>query len=757
MLNTCARDAVRAHFAYNQLIFTILHYIINHMPVKKLIFLMLATLTALSLPAKTLDKTDECNRLRKELANKNNPVDSLSIFYDIFDLSAENVQSSMCESMYFLAERAHDDGARLDLMRNYARINDGNDSIQAVAERLASRVPRSPEQLETMSYIRLKRTLTAINDPNVERKRVQVKRINELILRYSKINNDSYDILQRVETLFSICLYLNSAAPGGMLSIYLARLQELIKKLPHTEGGVGNMYYNFAMSANMNLGDAQGSLEACRNYIKLIDDMEKEYHKDGREFRDLDIFRYRGYLRMLSQYEHLEPQQIEEYYGKLKNLSSKDAIQAEENHKMHLPEIFYAMAKKNYTHALELLSPIIDKPELEQQLPHILPMFIRAAHETGDSDAELHGLELYNENLKNQMAGRIALSANELQILYDSNNLHVENNALALRNQQLAEESSGRWILLLLGLISFLFVALVIIFIAYRRARLNAGKLRRMNDSIKNERDSMHIAHQNLIDAQVRINIVDRKKNDFIQNISSDIAEPTNVIVSYSQLVVDSIDEQSRSYLERYIQVVKENSQLLQSLVNDMIDSANAEHARINVVINNFSLSTVVNIAAEIMRKKIHNGVSLNVRYTTPEVSPMVDSDSKRVEQVLVNLLANAAKFTSVGHIDVDYGIDRLSNPAIATITVSDTGIGIPAGKEEVIFTRFEKLNPTTQGIGLGLYVCRKMAVLIGGQVYVDNSYRQGARFVFSFPVGSDSPQQHPVFYSDYQPSHDNE
>ena len=108
-------------------------------------------------------------------------------------------------------------------------------------------------------------------------------------------------------------------------------------------------------------------------------------------------------------------------------------------------------------------------------------------------------------------------------------------------------------------------------------------------------------------------------------------------------------------------------------------------------------------------------------------------TDPHRVEQVLLNLLTNAAKFTEKGTITLSYEFSSDRENLIFTVT--DTGIGIPRGKEEIIFTRFEKLNSTTQGNGLGLYISRLLAGLLKGSLRLDPDYRQGARFIFTIPV----------------------
>ena len=96
-------------------------------------------------------------------------------------------------------------------------------------------------------------------------------------------------------------------------------------------------------------------------------------------------------------------------------------------------------------------------------------------------------------------------------------------------------------------------------------------------------------------------------------------------------------------------------------------------------------------------------------------------------------MLTNAAKFTENGHITLEYTLSH--DRKQISFSVSDTGIGIPRGKEDIIFSRFEKLNSETQGNGLGLYIGRLMANLLKGSLTLDRDYRGGARFVFTIPI----------------------
>ena len=128
------------------------------------------------------------------------------------------------------------------------------------------------------------------------------------------------------------------------------------------------------------------------------------------------------------------------------------------------------------------------------------------------------------------------------------------------------------------------------------------------------------------------------------------------------------------------------------------------------------------------------NNIKLYFTTDVPDTMKIM-TDSRRCGQVIINFLTNAIKHTREGEIHIHASLSE--NPGKLTFSVTDTGEGIPADQAEFIFKRFEKLDTFKEGTGLGLSICRNISKALGGEVKLDTSYTNGARFVFIHPFDS--------------------
>jgi signal transduction histidine kinase len=189
----------------------------------------------------------------------------------------------------------------------------------------------------------------------------------------------------------------------------------------------------------------------------------------------------------------------------------------------------------------------------------------------------------------------------------------------------------------------------------------------------------------------------------------------------------NDLSDEERSLYNGYIQ--ESNNQLLSTL-DDIIDVSNMEVGTFNFHFGEIDIDTLCTEKMEETRELLSPGVEFI--YQPLPKGLKLQSDYRRIGQVLHNLLSNACKNTPSGVITISAAHLNL-NDSIQFV-VTDTGIGIPPDKTDVIFEHFEKLDHYSPGLGLGLYVCRLIARALGGDIHLDIHYTNGARFVFTVP-----------------------
>lgn len=222
----------------------------------------------------------------------------------------------------------------------------------------------------------------------------------------------------------------------------------------------------------------------------------------------------------------------------------------------------------------------------------------------------------------------------------------------------------------------------------------------------------------------------DMLKSAFLANMSHEIRTPLNAIVGFSSLMqTGDLAPEERA---EYCAIVVSNSEMLLTLLNDILDISALECGKIRF---DYSSVDIVQICRHAIMTTAHTRQEgVECRLEAPCDSYMLLTDGHRLSQILINLLSNAAKFTPAGSITVAFGIHPESNEVVFSVT--DTGTGIPLELQNRVFNRFEKLKGNKKkGTGLGLAICRQIALIFGGDIWVDPAYIRGARFMFSHPI----------------------
>lgn len=341
------------------------------------------------------------------------------------------------------------------------------------------------------------------------------------------------------------------------------------------------------------------------------------------------------------------------------------------------------------------LATINSSLELEQLQAKVRASYISTQHDS---------LEYRNSELENSRMRAI-----------------MERNRIAnLKAEKDAHASSVRLQIIITSSILLLVIAIIIVI--YRA---------KMGRKIKHLNESLTAQHSSLENARKQAEEADKMKTIFLQNMSHEVRTPLNAIVGFSQIIADDdgISEEERLDFAKRIE---ENSDIVQNIINSILDLTSIESGHYKMLMSSTNVIEMCNNAIAEVSGQIIPGVELKLD-TDISADFCIVTDRRRVVEVLIALLSNAAKNTEHGHISLQCSVSEENN--LIAFAVTDTGTGIPADKTDDIFDRFYKLDEFKQGVGLGLTICKAIAEKLNGRIYVDTGYNEGTRMVFEIPL----------------------
>ena len=301
----------------------------------------------------------------------------------------------------------------------------------------------------------------------------------------------------------------------------------------------------------------------------------------------------------------------------------------------------------------------------------------------------------------------------------------LHNIKMNLNKQELRyHRSRAMNIKIILTVVIILFVVIVVLLYKEIKYRIRISESARRLNAEKQELELYKADLERLLLIASEDN---KKKTRFLTIMNHEIRTPLNAIVGFSQIV--SYENNCDDKIKQFGEIIQNNSELLLKLVGDVVEQSTAETETLSIDIASHDVIAAADSVLQSIKNLVKDDVE--VTFTPFQKQLFLDTDILRVQQVMTNLLGNSSKFTNKGKIDLSIYPDE----NYIVFAVTDTGCGIPPEKQESIFGRFEKLNESAFGTGIGLSICKSIADKLGALLYVDAEYNSGARIIFKHPV----------------------
>lgn len=245
---------------------------------------------------------------------------------------------------------------------------------------------------------------------------------------------------------------------------------------------------------------------------------------------------------------------------------------------------------------------------------------------------------------------------------------------------------------------------------------------------------------ENLNQARMEAEESDRLKTAFLANMSHEIRTPMNSIIGFSNLLSETDIQDGKK--DEYLKHIMQSSNILLNLIDDIIDISKIEAGQININMVETQINkTIREIYSSFNETRTKKDIELRLKLPPESELITVKTDPLRIKQIVTNLIGNALKFTKKGFIEIGYNIRNNANERHLEFYVKDTGIGIPADKQSIIFERFRQVDEARTrkfgGTGLGLAISKRLVNLLGGNIWVVSKLNEGSVFYFTIPIAT--------------------
>ena len=582
---------------------------------------------------------------------------------------------------------AHTNQARLSLLKPLIKYNTpfsteiSTDSI-TVWEKLLEPELEEQQHYSLLFQLKLLTVRALITEGHFS---LAIDKANSM---YQKAKEMSYPLGTALSLQAIGNTYLNSSTPLAAIESYKEAL-EIISKVPDA-----NQYAKTILTCIIL---TKLKFRQMTNIEADIQQLESLSSKD----KNLgDVF----YLNYCQAFYNIQTHHLPEALNYLQQTESINR-QCQHSYFFLMIEYLYACyytESKEYAKALNIFDTILSHTQTAGSYKSLLILQERAQLLAlmGKNEEAYQAYESLNTLKDSLDATNYIRQINELHTLYQ-----IDKNELDNLNRQ---KTILYWSWLTISSI----VILIILFII---------SIKRSNKKLQQSQQELEIARK-----QEENSI--RAKSLFLSNMSHEIRTPLNALSGFSSILTEeTIDNETR---QQCSDIILQNSELLLKLINDVIDLSSLEVGKMTF---NYEQCDTVAICRNVidMVEKIKQ-TNAEVRFSSTLQSLQLTTDNARLQQLLINLLINATKFTPQGTITLE--LEKQTEDT-ALFSVTDTGCGIPKNHQNKIFNRFEKLDENAQGTGLGLSICQLIIEQLGGKIWIDPDYNQGARFLFTHPI----------------------